>query len=186
MAKIWEEKKDIDNVTTAEDLVNLNMKIIQDQNDAEELSNLISIRNNVLNYIGMDNFIDYARDIVDNCKYFSFTSEASRKFIDKNTPIFNLCLVDPFFDEEMSKLNDTTLNADQLRDKFTEDMTKLLLDDIITHITEKLSSTILADKELTEKSNKLTDDIRRLLASNIYSVTVSAPHENKIFLKLIL
>lgn len=178
--------KKTNTVTTDEDLIKLNMKIIQDQNDAEELSNLISIRNNVLNYIGMDNFIDYARKIIDECTYFSFTSEMSRKYIDKNTPIFNLCLVDPYFEEEMDKLNKTNLQKEQLRDKFTEDMTKLLATDIITHITEKLSRTILEDEELTKKTENLTDDIRRLLSSNIYSVTVSAPHENKVFLKLIL
>jgi len=184
---ILTDKTKKNEVKTEKDLINLNNQILQKKEDQQDIVKIISIRNNVMNYLGIDKFIEMARDIIDECEYFGFISENSRKFIDKETPTFNMALVKDAYANIMQKIDQHDLkNLNDQKNFFNERVSELIAKDITAKISAQITDTILSDEELTKQYESLPTDERRLLTSNMYSVTVSVPAENKIFLRIIL
>lgn len=187
MAKIQAKQQDDSSVVrTDEDLIKLNQQLIKKQEDAEMITKLISIRNNALNAIGMENYVNFARDLIDNCQSFSFTTEIARKYIDQKNPLFNLTLIDPYHADYMKAVSTKNLNPEERKDDFNDYIMEFIQEEITGPLSEKLSRTILEDEDLNRQYEELDTTARRLLSSNLYAVSVSDPRDNKIFLRVLL
>lgn len=140
---------------------------IMTDEDRNDLAQLQFLRKNLLKNIGIKNFIDMMRNIIDNCEKFEFTSATKRKFINEITPIFTI------------KLKDfKPLTARQLNDKHYVDteinrIVGLVNDDILKHTSEEIIKLIENDEKLKEIYSNINDDLRGLMWTTIYEIRVS-------------
>lgn len=94
--------------------------------EKQELLEILTFKNNLLAYIGMDNFIDEIRNIINDSKSFEFRSANAEKFIKATKPIFILKLKDLSLIPTGNKLSDDDIN------KFRTTAMNLIGDEIVS------------------------------------------------------
>jgi len=152
--------------------------IIENEEDIEILNKFITYRNNLMYSIGIDNFINKMREIIDNSKYFQFRSDNSRKFINKERPIFILKVKNEYNKEFEGK----NFNNESVADEITSTVTRWLQDDIIKNMSSFIQDHIANNEDLKLVFDSFDSNLKNLCASNIFGIRNSIK-DNMIYLE---
>lgn len=148
-------------------MINNNLDIYMSEEDKNDIANLQFIRKNLLKNIGIKNFINMMRDIIDNSEKFEFTSAAKRKFINEITPVFTIKLKD------FTPLTARQLNDIKYVDNEINKIVSLVNNDILRHTTESILKLIENDETLKKIYSKFDEDLKGLMWTTIYEIRVS-------------
>lgn len=148
-------------------MINNNLDIYMSEEDKNDIANLQFIRKNLLKNIGIKNFINMMRDIIDNSEKFEFTSAAKRKFINEITPVFTIKLKD------FTPLTARQLNDIKYVDNEINKIVGLVNNDILRHTTESILKLIENDETLKKIYSKFDEDLKGLMWTTIYEIRVS-------------
>ena len=140
-----------------------------------KMNEFLKIKKSLKSCMDVNIFINKMKEIIDESENFSFRSERSKKFIDKNNPEFILTY---------KKLNTKNIDTSKVSDmnKLTEKVTNIVFDEILSKASEFITESI-TDKE---KFDQLFKDIPEEFSSknifNIYTIRVSIK-DNAIIIK---
>ena len=148
-------------------MINNNLDIYMSEEDKNDIANLQFIRKNLLKNIGIKNFINMMRDIIDNSEKFEFTSAAKRKCINEITPVFTIKLKD------FTPLTARQLNDIKYVDNEINKIVSLVNNDILRHTTESILKLIENDETLKKIYSKFDEDLKGLMWTTIYEIRVS-------------
>ena len=143
--------------------------IIEDKQDLENLQKLIKYKNDLTTSIGIDNFIKKVSEIIDQSEYLSFKREQSRKFINRDRPIFILKVND----ELNKKYSTMNYNDPKVADKITDEITEMIKDSITSKVSEFIMDHIKNDEKLNKYFNSFDESLKNLCISNIYGIRVN-------------
>jgi len=154
-----------------------------------------SIRNNIINSIGRDNYIQYGIDAVEKSTRLEFLNESAKKFIDLQLPEYKLKLTPDTYNEVMTRLNQrmegmskTSGSYKNTRwETFTELVEEITTADLNEYVANKVNDYIMNHDEIKEIYMSLdSDEEHSILSSMLTSVRTSQPEENIIIVKIIL
>lgn len=152
--------------------------IMDNQEDIDSIYKIYKIRNNLMNYIPMEELIEKARTIIDECEDFSFRSSNARKFISPDRPEFIIKL------DNEDKVYQVKDNSERELDKYSDSVGKLASDQILTKIGQEMRKYLNEDKEFQELLEEHDEEITNLMLSNIYIIKAADPKSNNISLRL--
>ena len=135
-------------------------------NDINELEQIQNIRKNILKNIGIKNFIDLIRNLIDDSEDFEFTSATKRKFININTPVFTIRKKNYKFDESKYK---TQKSKDEEINRIIKDITLQILD----KTTLAILTIINSDEELKKIYGDINETLKDLLWTTVFEIKVS-------------
>lgn len=145
------------------------------EEDKNELEQLQKVRRNLLKNIGIKNFIDLLRNLIDDSEHYEFTSAAKRKFINLNTPIFTLRRKGFVYNEKDFKTDGAK------NDKINE-IVKEINDEILSNTTSAILHIINEDEELKKIYGDINESLKGLLWTTIFEIRVSLP-DNIIYMR---
>ena len=134
--------------------------------DINELEQIQNIRKNILKNIGVKNFIDLIRNLIDDSEDFEFTSATKRKFININTPVFTIRKKNYKFDESKYK---TQKSKDEEINRIIKDITLQILD----KTTLAILTIINSDEELKKIYGDISESLKDLLWTTVFEIKVS-------------
>jgi hypothetical protein len=143
--------------------------------DRNELEQIQKMRKNILKNIGIANFIDLIRNLIDDSEHYEFTSAAKRKFISINTPIFTIRKKDFVYNEKDYR---TQGNKDDKINEITKEITKEILDKTTTAILNIINS----DEELKKIYGDINETLRGLMWTTVFEIRVSL-QDNIIYMR---
>lgn len=143
--------------------------------DIKQLNDFYDIKKNVIANIGIENFIDFIRQIIDSSKSFEFVSDDKRKFIDRITPIFVIKLKE-------FKPNINELNNPKYQNDVSREITNRINSEILKETTRYILDFIKSNKKINDKFNSLDDEIKSLFWTNVYEIRCSIK-DNIIYLR---
>ena len=156
-----QEKKSLDDLITDEDIKEMNM--------------ILEMKKSLLNLIGLENFIDFMRDIIDNSEHFEFTSDIKRKFIDKNNPIFLIRMKDLQIDKK--KTDDISYQNSKL-----SEITSFIKEDILKKTTKYFVDYANNNDKLKKQFDDIDGFIQNIMWTTMYEIKISLV-DNIIYLK---
>ncbi|QDJ97757.1 hypothetical protein PALS2_132 [Staphylococcus phage PALS_2] len=159
--------------------------LVNEEKDIRDLQLIMRIRNNIMNYIDLENTVDIIRDTINKSENFKFRSEAAEKHIDVKKPTFVIKLDD----EDLHAKNKQSFQGSNddyeiyLRE-YEEDVADKLDKEVLKYIGPAIFDSIKEDTELDElmKNNKI--EMKDLMITNIYVYKLSDPYTNAINLSL--
>lgn len=144
------------------------------QHEVEEMVKFLAIKNNLMNIIGTTNLVKEIIDIIDGSESFSFRSEMAR-YVDEFNPVFILKY------KELEKFEDT--EKEQL--SYSEKTIDRVYDEIISPSGNLLEKTI-SENELFQNLDDFEKEVKDLMLSNMFGISVGKSSENIIHLRLIM
>ena len=144
------------------------------QHEVEEMVKFLAIKNNLMNIIGTTNLVKEIIDIIDSSELFSFRSEMAR-YVDEFNPVFILKY------KELEKFEDT--EKEQL--SYSEKTIDRVYDEIISPSGNLLEKTI-SENELFQNLDDFEKEVKDLMLSNMFGISVGKSSENIIHLRLIM
>lgn len=147
------------------------------EEDKREIEKIQEIRHNILKYIGIKNFIDMMRELIDNSKYFEFTSATKRKFINENTPIFTIKCKNYKPNKQKILKKDMTYIDSEINQ-----IVKKINEDILKKTTKKILDYVEKDVKLKDLYGNLDEDTKFVLWTTIFEIKVSL-QDNIIYLR---
>lgn len=144
------------------------------QHEVEEMVKFLAIKNNLMNIIGTTNLVKEIIDIIDSSESFSFRSEMAR-YVDEFNPVFILKY------KELEKFEDT--EKEQL--SYSEKTIDRVYDEIISPSGNLLEKTI-SENELFQNLDDFEKEVKDLMLSNMFGISVGKSSENIIHLRLIM
>lgn len=160
-----------------------NYTLIDNDKDKEQLVEMLNIRNNFMNYIGIQNFIDHVRTVIKESEHFEFRSLNSEKFINAEKPVFIIKVKDGHLKDIHipSKKND--IAEDEL---YRSSIVRYISSEIFTPAGDIINNYIKGNDELEKKLVGIDSSITEMVLSNIYSVLVGNHSDNIIHIQLIV
>lgn len=144
------------------------------QHEVEEMVKFLAIKNNLMNIIGTTNLVKEIINIIDSSESFSFRSEMAR-YVDEFNPVFILKY------KELEKFEDT--EKEQL--SYSEKTIDRVYDEIISPSGNLLEKTI-SENELFQNLDDFEKEVKDLMLSNMFGISVGKSSENIIHLRLIM
>lgn len=144
------------------------------QHEVEEMVKFLAIKNNLMNIIGTTNLVKEIIDIIDSSESFSFRSEMAR-YVDEFNPVFILKY------KELENFEDT--EKEQL--SYSEKTIDRVYDEIISPSGNLLEKTI-SENELFQNLDDFEKEVKDLMLSNMFGISVGKSSENIIHLRLIM
>lgn len=144
------------------------------QHEVEEMVKFLAIKNNLMNIIGTTNLVKEIIDIIDSSESFSFRSGMAR-YVDEFNPVFILKY------KELEKFEDT--EREQL--SYSEKTIDRVYDEIISPSGNLLEKTI-SENELFQNLDDFEKEVKDLMLSNMFGISVGKSSENIIHLRLIM
>lgn len=144
------------------------------QHEVEEMVKFLAIKNNLMNIIGTTNLVKEIIDIIDSSESFSFRSEMAR-YVDEFNPVFILKY------KELEKFEDT--EKEQL--SYSEKTIDRVYNEIISPSGNLLEKTI-SENELFQNLDDFEKEVKDLMLSNMFGISVGKSSENIIHLRLIM
>lgn len=135
----------------------------EDKNDLELIQRM---RRNLLKNIGIKNFIELIRNLIDDSEHYEFTSASKRKFININTPIFTIRKKDFIYNEKDFK---SEKNKDDKINEIVYEINKEILD----NTTNAIISIINSDEELKSLYGNINESLKGLLWTTVFEIRVS-------------
>ena len=155
-----------------------NNTLLTEEEDLENLNKFITYRNNLMYSIGIDNFINKMREIIDESEYFEFRSLKSRNYINKEKPIFVLKVKSNY----NKKFEGKNFSDNRVADEITSEITELLRKSIINKISEFIINHIQNDESLKKIFDSFDSNLKNLCATNIFGIRNSIA-DNMIYLE---
>ena len=155
-----------------------NNTLLTEQEDLENLNKFVSYRNNLMYSIGIDNFINKMREIIDQSEYFEFRSLKSRTYINKERPIFILKIKNDY----NKKFEGKNFSDTKVADEITSEITELLQKSIIDRMSEFIINHINTNEELKKIFESFDSTLKNLCATNIFGIRNSIM-DNMIYLE---
>jgi hypothetical protein len=147
------------------------------QEDISMISKLTQIKRDITTYFDMDLFINNMRKVIDESSYFTFRSETSRRFIEKNQPTFIL----KYSDEVRVILGNVNGVSEEVESKQVDQVTQLIAQDIIAKFSQFVTSCIKDSDKLNDLFTGLPTGTKEFFISNIYTIRVNV-RENNIYI----
>lgn len=144
----------------------INLDSLFTDEDREDLAQIQNIRRHILKNIGINNFINMMREIIDDSEKFEFTSATKRKFININTPIFTIRRIDYKPDQKLIN-NDKYINSE------ISNITSEINKDILSHTTKKILDFIQTDEHLKEIYSNINEDLKDLIWTTVFEIRCS-------------
>lgn len=144
----------------------INLDSLFTDEDREDLAQIQNIRRHILKNIGINNFINMMREIIDDSEKFEFTSATKRKFININTPIFTIRKIDYKPDQKLIN-NDKYINSE------ISNITSEINKDILSHTTKKILDFIQTDEHLKEIYSNINEDLKDLIWTTVFEIRCS-------------
>lgn len=141
------------------------------EEDHEELNKIQEVRKNLLKNIGLKNFIEIIRTLIDKSENYEFTSASKRKFISLVTPVFVIR-------KKNWQFNPRNGSEDDQINKITREITNEILDSTTAAIIQLINS----DDHLKEIYGNISETLRGLLWTTIFEIRVSLK-DNIIYMK---
>lgn len=161
--------------------------LIGEEKDIRDLQLLMRIRNNIMNYVDVENTIDIIRNVINDSENFSFRSKQAEKFIDVKKPVFVIKLDD----RELSAKNKQSFEGSESDyqsyiNNYEKDVADKLDREVLKYIGKAIFDSIKDDSELDRllKDNEL--EMKDLMITNIYVYKLSDPYTNAINLSLFI
>lgn len=145
------------------------------EDDKKELDQIQKIRKNILKNIGIKNFIDLIRNLIDDSEHYEFTSASKRKFININTPIFTIRKKD--YNPDPAIYNSSVKSNDEIN-RIVKEINK----DILDKTTEAILGIINSDEDLKNIYGDISTSLKGLLWTTIFEINVSLK-DNIIYLR---
>ena len=161
------EDFELNNELTDEELEN---DLIKDLTDEEilVLTKIRHIRERIQSYISNAEIIELMRNLIDNSKYFSFTSSRTKKYISEENPIFYIKVNDIREVEKKFKhkfKNFGTKNYEET-DTDLDIIAQCVQEDVISKFVTALTDIIFDNERLTKIFNEnelyLTDRVKEI------------------------
>ena len=95
------------------------------EDEIKKISEVLKLKKDIMSYLNMGEFIENAKNIIDNSSIFEFRSRVARNYIDKKNPSFVLKIKDIDILNEMLSYSDPR-----------KEVNKLLQKDIISKISK--------------------------------------------------
>lgn len=152
------------------------------EDNLQQMLRLMEIKNNLMNYIGIDNFIEEFKSVIDNSKSFEFLDSNSKKFIDKRRPEFKVRLKDTNHPDVY------TVKSKQHSeyDKFVDSVTLVIAREITGETSNLLEKYITNNEELKKEIDSFNNSLTTLILSNVFSIRVANPEDNMIFINMVI
>jgi|GEM_PF-2716516 len=141
------------------------------QEDVNAINTLQKVKKDIMRYIDMELFIDKVRDIIRNSDNFDFRSERVARFIDPEKPVF--VLKSPLL--EVSGKNANNINY---LDYLTDEITDVVANEIITKISDVITTCIKDTDGMDSLFKDVPDDIKVFYLTNIYTIRISPSSNN--------
>lgn len=145
---------------------NKNLEQLFTEEDKRELKQMQELKKNILKNIGINNFINMMRDIIDESKLYEFTSATKRKFININTPIFTIRKINYTADPKIIN-NDKSLNEE------INNIVSEINKDILDKTTKKILNLIQEDEKLKEIYSNISEDLKDIIWTTVFEIRVS-------------
>lgn len=136
------------------------------EEDEKELEQIQKIRKNILKNIGIKNFIELIKNLIDDSEHYEFTSAAKRNFININTPIFTIRKKDFVYDEKKFK-------TEKAKDNEINNIVKEITHEILDNTTQCILDIINSDEKLKEIYGDINESLKNLLWTTIFEIRVS-------------
>lgn len=151
----------------------------------KELAQLIAIRNNLINVIGLDNFIERIKSVIKESNTFKFRSQFAEQ-VESTSPVFILSLTEETMNIIMKSLEETSSSRKQ--NLYENKVVDLVQKEIISPAGLILNEFLSEQKELIENfnTNENEDPLKNLFMTNIFGILVSDYSENNIQVRLII
>lgn len=147
--------------------------------ELQEFTDMLTLRNNIINYYGIRQFITDLRNSILDSDDFYFTSEEDERIV-SSEPNFLLSLTD----DGIKKYTDRYGNKDDV-EQFNTFSTNLILDEIVSPVTDKIYHTIVTNKEIKKNLEVLPEKDRVLILSSMYLIgAINGLKDNKISVRL--
>ncbi|QPI17034.1 hypothetical protein [Staphylococcus phage vB_StaM_SA1] len=159
--------------------------LVNEEKDIRDLQLLMRVRNNIMNYVDLENTVDIIREVIKKSENFSFRSKQAEQFIDVKKPVFVIKLDDSNLHAKNKKSFEGSSSdyEDYLRE-YEEDVAAKLDKEVLKYIGPAIFESIKEDTELDSllKSNEI--EMKDLMITNIYVYKLSDPYTNAINLSL--
>jgi hypothetical protein len=152
--------------------------------EKNELLEILTFRNNLMEYIGIEKLIEEMSDIIDKSEHFDFRNESARKYIDKDKPFF---VIKVSTTEGITNLPTIDRNSsDSDLNRYRDVIYKYVGNEIVSESSKLFDKHILNNENLKAKFEKLNTELKDVFLSNIFGVSISSPLDNMIHLRVIV
>lgn len=159
--------------------------LVNEEKDVRDLQLLMRIRNNIMNYVDVENTIDIISKVINDSENFSFRSKQAEKFIDPKKPVFVIKL-DSNDLQFKNKQSIQEGNRDQHIQQYENDVAEKLDKEVLSHIGSAIFESIKEDTELDRLMKENDLKMNDLMVTNIYVYKLSDPYTNTINLSLFI
>ena len=143
--------------------------------DYDKLNDMVKIKKTLKSCMDMDKFVNKMVELIDTSENFDFRSQRSKKFIDRNDPIFIL---------KCETIDLTKVDNGNLKEvnNITDFVTAKLNDELLVHVNNFITECIIDKEKFDSLFKDLPEEFATTFLTNIYVVRLSLS-ENSIILK---
>lgn len=159
--------------------------LVNEEKDIRDLQLLMRVRNNIMNYVDLENTVDIIREVINKSENFSFRSKQAEQFIDTKKPVFVIKLDDKDLHAKNKKsFEGSPGEYEEYLREYEEDVADKLDKEVLKYIGPAIFDSIKEDTELDSllKNNEI--EMKDLMITNIYVYKLSDPYTNAINLSL--
>lgn len=154
--------------------------LIKEDEDMEAIIKISKIKNNLINYVSMEDIIDDIRKIIDESENLQFRSQLSREYIDVNRPEFILKVTDK------ADVYDVKDESDSEIDKYAHSVSEIVYEEVISKVNPTIREALEKDEEFLDFLKEHGESMVDLVMTNIYLVKPSDPKANHISFRLLV
>ena len=154
--------------------------LIKEDEDMEAIIKISKIKNNLINYVSMEDIIDDIRKIIDESENLQFRSQLSREYIDVNRPEFILKVTD---NADVYDVKDETDNE---IDKYAHSVSEIVYEEVISKVNPTIREALEKDEEFLDFLKEHGESMVDLVMTNVYLVKPSDPKANHISFRLLV
>lgn len=161
--------------------------LINDEKDVRDLQLLMRIKNNIMNYVDVENTIDIIRDVIKKSENFNFRSQQAEKFIDPKKPVFVIKLdSNELKAENQNSFKGSDEDYQNHIKNYEDEVAEKLDREVLSHIGSAIFESIKEDTELDRLMKDGELEMKDLMITNIYVYRLSDPYTNTINLSLFI
>jgi len=143
-----------------------NIDKLFNEEDTNELEQIQRLRKNILKNIGIKNFIDLIRTLIDESEDYEFTSASKRKFININTPIFTIR-------KKGFVYNEKDYRSEKAKDDKINSIVNEINHEVLEKTTEHILDIICSDPDLKALYGDMNESLKNIIWTTVFEIRVS-------------
>lgn len=143
-----------------------NIDKLFNEEDTNELEQVQRLRKNILKNIGIKNFIDLIRTLIDESEDYEFTSASKRKFININTPIFTIR-------KKGFVYNEKDYRSEKAKDDKINSIVNEINHEVLEKTTEHILDIICSDPDLKALYGDMNESLKNIIWTTVFEIRVS-------------